>query len=120
MADSEMRFSLVRKQVVITLDTEGGSHKVFIRELTGKDRDGYLSYLGKKMRYDSEGKPQGMKSFDGLQIALLVKCLYDEDDHRVKESVIEAYPAAVVTALYEVAEELSALTDGAAEEVGND
>ena len=116
----KLEFSLVLKEVPVTLQTKSGEQNVFLRELSGKSRDEYLSLLGKKMRYDSDGKPSGLKSFDGLHVALVALCLFDERSKAIPSSVIEQYPASVVEALFDAAQDLSKVTEATAVELGND
>jgi hypothetical protein len=114
-----LSFSLVKKELPVTLETASGSKTIYLRELSGKDRDAYLKILGAKMRFDDEGKPQGLKSFDGLHIPLVSLSLYSEDGKRVPTSEIEEYPAAVVEALFDAAQDLSAINKATTTESGN-
>lgn len=55
-----------------------GDHYVLI-ELTGKMRDVYLNTVGKRVRINSEGKPAGIKNFDGMQAGLVSQMLFKLD-----------------------------------------
>ena len=117
----ELKFSLKREQVRVVLEGEDGKDKVyFLKELTGKGRDEYLSHLSKKMRFNNEGKPSGLKSFDGLQTKLLTICLYDEDGKLAKADTIGAWPSVVVDNLFKKAQDISALNDQGVDDVGNE
>ena len=111
----EMRVSCRRKEVPIILETEEGEKRLVLREMTGKMRDEYLQGISGKMRYDSQGKPSGLKSFKDLQADLLSFCLYDGDDC-VKIEEIRELPASAQKELFVKAQELNALDEKDLEE----
>ena len=112
--------TLVRKmQEVELIDVAGVINKCTLRELTGTERDKYLSSMSSRMKYDAKGKPIGIKSFDGLQAALLERTLYDSDDNLVEKAVIQEYPSSTLQALYEASQKLSALDEKAEDDAKN-
>jgi len=114
-----IRLNLTRKTVDVVLeDSDGRDRNLELRELTGKDRDFYLSGVSERMRYDPKGKPLGLKSFKGLQSSLLTLSLY-ENDKNVQTKEIEGWPASVQEALFEQAQKISSLNQNEDEE-GND
>ena len=114
------RFSLVLKREVVELEGPSGVEAYYVEELDGVDRDSYLNLLGKKTRYDNAGKPVGLKTFDGLHVALVGLSLHKADGALVAKGVIEKYPAGVIEALFDMAQDLSVLTEATKTEVGND
>lgn len=114
-----LQFSLVKKEQAVFLETSTGMKTVYLRELSGKDRDTYLEFMGEKLRYNDEGKPVGLKSYDGLHITLVALSLYGEDGKRVPKTEIEEYPAQVITALFDAAQELSEVSKATTTDLGN-
>jgi len=112
---NELEFTLKLDQIPIVLDGK----KYSLQELTGQQRDAYMDDMNKRMRY-VDGKAEGFTKFEGLQAGLLSKCLVDPEGKNVSESEIQAFPSHVVQALFEKAQELSALDATNAEEVKND
>jgi hypothetical protein len=105
-------------------------------ELTGKARDKYMQGMSGRMRYNSAGKPVGLKNFDGLQANLLVKVLHhathgppDEEggDPTITEvgdavtmNVIQDWGSGTQTELFEMAQELCGMGDDEEEAAKND
>ncbi|MBU0847695.1 hypothetical protein KKH23_10955 [Patescibacteria group bacterium] len=100
-----------------------GSERYLLVELDGKGRDTYLNNLGGRMRHGPDGKPSGVKDFEGLQAFLVAACLRkieaDGELRAVSGETIQAWPAKVVSGLFDAAKELSAL-DEEEEEGKND
>jgi len=104
-----LSFDLDRKEQTATI---GGDDYV-LRELDGKERDRYLNSLGNRMKTSPNGG-QSLKNFDGLQASLITASLFKlEGGERVavKEATVQAWPARVLTGLFNAAKELSALGD---------
>ena len=117
-----LSFNLELKTVPVTMKFEDGDKDYTLKELTGKSRDAYMQSLQSKMRFGKDGKPAGLKSFEGLMNGLLTKTLFNEDDEPVKADEINTYPSSVVGALFTASQELSGLnlSDEDEEELGND
>lgn len=116
----ELSFSLALKEIPIEItDAQGEKKKYTLKELSGKQRDAYLSSMSKRMNFVN-GQAQGLKDYNGIHTALLSRCLYDEHDELVKDTELQEYPATVLAVLYKKAHELSGLGDGAAAEAKND
>jgi len=110
---SELKLSLNRKEVSVTLSDENGAEKKWLlRELSGAERDKYLNKMtGRAIMKD--GKPIGMKSFDGFQTDLLVLSLTDSSTgDTISREEIEELPASTQQILFEKAQELSGLDLG--------
>lgn len=105
----EMRVLCKRKEVPVVLERENGEERhVLLREMSGKMRDDYLTGIAGKMRYNSQGKPAGLKSFQDLQAGLLSFCLY-EGEELVPLKEIREFPASVQKTLFEKAQKMNAL-----------
>ena len=109
---AEMKLTLKLKEVEVTLEDQEGNEKIyFLRELSGKARDEYLTSMTGRMKYDLKGNPIGLKNFDGLQSCLLKRSLYDESGNLVDEKTIQTFPSTAQNALFKKAQELSALDE---------
>lgn len=116
----EIRISCRRKSIPVVLETEEGGEKNFtLQEMTGKMRDDYLTGVAGKMRYNTEGKPCGLKSYQDLQSGLLSFCLY-ENGSLVPIKEIRELPATAQKALFLQAQELNSLQEDIEEVVKND
>ena len=116
MGTSEpLNFVLEREERPVTI---GGESYVLI-ELDGKGRDRYLNNLGGRLRHGQDGKPGGVKNFEGLQAFLVAACLKKVDpDGRKDVSIdtIQSWPAKVVDGLFDAAKDMSALEEEKEEE----
>src|SRR5690606_21335903 len=100
-------------------DPQTGEVKEYeLREMDGERRDQYLNSLGGRMRYDSSGRPLGIKDFKGMQAGLLSRCLYDSEGKLVSDKVIQKRPSSVQTRLYQRARDINSLDEDKTE--GND
>lgn len=105
-------FSLELEEIPIKIkDKNGTTLEYSLRELDGFERDKYLNSLSDRIRIDVNGKPSGVKNFDGLQASLLSKCLWDAEGKLVPISVVQKWPARVQSSLFEQAQKLSGLDD---------
>ncbi len=118
---SPLKFSLKSNVVPVTLDAgDGSARDLEMREMSASARDRYLDCLSSRMRYDGDGKPAGIKKFDGMQAELLSLCLFAPDGKRVTEGDIQLWPASVVSDLYKAAQEMNHLSAGAVVEPPKD
>lgn len=107
-----IRLPLKRKVLKFELeDAEGKVNEVVVNELTGLERDTYLSLVTSKTIF-VDGKPQGMRDLKGLRSALLSACL-TINAIAVTSATIDAWPTTTVEALFDAAQELSGLSEGA-------
>ena len=103
-----IKLSLSRKSSLVELGEGESTRKLELREMTAADRDKYLEDLSRRVRIDGSGKPAGVKDFNGMQAALLTRCLY-EGDKQVPMSEIQEWPAGTVTQLFQEAQKLNHL-----------
>ena len=105
----ELKFSLKRKELPIVLEDVSGVEKRFVlREFSSRDFTTYLSDMGERVKMH-DGKVVGLNSYEGVQTKLISLCLFDEEGKSVKVSVIDEFPASVVNALFNGAQELNGL-----------
>ena len=102
----ELSFNLKLREIPFTITNEdGGNVSYFMKELTGKQRDIYLTKVAKRMDY-SKSTPI-VNNFEGLYSGLLALCVYDENSQLVKEDVIQKYPAGMVSELFNKAQTMN-------------
>lgn len=118
----ELNFSLVLKEIPVTLAEEDGTViYAILKEITGMERDTYLNGVTKRMKFGADGKPTGVSSFNGLNSSLLAICLFDKaTDKPIPLPKINGFPAKVQESLHQAAEKLSGLEMGAKEEAKNE
>ncbi len=109
---SPLKFILKSNAVPVTLLLEEGAVEMELemREMSALARDSYLDRLSSRMRYDNDGKPAGIKKFEGMQAELLSSCLFRKDGKAVIHSEIQAWPASVVSDLFKAAQEMNHLS----------
>lgn len=102
----KLSFSLKLKEEPVEID----GTQFILRELTGAQRDTYLSLqAGRAERHPETGKIIGVKNFDGINTKLVSMSLRGPDGKSVPEATIKDWPSTVVEALFEAAQELSGL-----------
>lgn len=115
-----LEFNLEFQEVPVKIKDESGNVKNYtLREMDGKERDKFLNNMGSRMRIGSDGKPSGIRDFNGMQSGLLTRCLLDEEGKQVSDAVIQGWPAKVQTALFMKAQEMNGLSEGAEAEAKN-
>lgn len=116
---TSLDFDLVLTRIPVNLkDKEGVVHAYYLEELNGEDRDIHLDDLGDRMKYDGPAGKARMKTMKAMQSNLVGQCLYKvsgdgKDDELVPSEVVQKWPARIVQRLYDVANDISALTEKA-------
>jgi len=109
----ELKFTLVRKEIPVTLETEEGELSLVMRELTGKTRDAFVKKVMPSIKVGPDGKPQALKNTGGVETYLLHLSLFyvdgDKTGHNVPLKVIDDWPASTQQALFKEAQKLSQL-----------
>ena len=120
--EEPLKFSLkLAKRDVIIADEHGKEVKYYLKELTGSERDDYMTAMGDKVRYNKKGEFLGMKSFEGLNSSLLCRTLfYTESDEEVGVTTLQNMPAQVLAELFEISQVMSGLKREATDEAGED
>lgn len=117
----DMDFDLTLQEINVTLNDPDTKEKkrYILRELTGDERDSWLQEMSARTGKHPDGSPK-VKNFKGLQASLLKFCLLTEEREKVGVEKIQKWPARVQSKLFEKAQELSGLDQGAEDEAGND
>ncbi len=105
-----LEFTLSSQTIPVVIKTgDGKILNLELREMTAAQRDKHLDSVSSRMAYDADGKPTGIKKFEGMQADLLVLCLWRSDGNGVLKEEIQKWPAAVVASLYQEAQVLNHL-----------
>lgn len=107
-----MKISVVRKSqpVELEMDAEGNVVKVFVKEMTGAQRDEYFNKTSQRSRVDQNtGEVVGIKDYKGLYSTLLAFCVYDAEGKPLPESKIQEWPDGAQRAMFEIARKLNKL-----------
>lgn len=113
-----MNLDLTRR--TFQLELGGTTHE--LRELTGAERDAYVTELLAGAKVGADGKLDSQPKIN--KVAFVAASLYDAPQafggKKVPRETIAQWPARVVEFLYAKADELNALTEGEATKAGND
>jgi hypothetical protein len=101
-------FSLELKTHPINLKQKDGSVELHeVREMSGIERDRYLKSVTRRRR----GNNTNNMELENIQADLIVKSLFRVSDNRqYKIEEIERFPSSLQKRLYDIAQDLSALT----------
>lgn len=107
----KLTFELKLKCIPVELNNSAGVPETYtLSELTGVQRDEYLNDTASRMKFDGQGKAQGVKDFKGMQAKLVSLCLTKGSGGApVTVETINTWPASVVSALFKEAQKLSGL-----------
>jgi len=117
MKDLNFKLSINRRPVILE-DHEGKSINLELRELSAASRDRYMDRLTERMRIGPDGKPAGLKRYEGLKADLLSQALFDEKGENVPQTTIQTWPANVVGMLFDAAQEMNHLDKEEAKKEG--
>lgn len=110
-----LKFTIKQKVVPVNLEIDGTEQEFYLKEMVASVRDQYLTSVSDRVRVDSNGKVTGIKKFDGMQADLIAKCLYYGDgntkDALVAKSLIQAWPASVVSSLFRECQDLNLIDE---------
>lgn len=113
-----LKLNLRTSSIPVTLEGEGGKSEEYqLCEMVAADRDKHLDSLADRIRLSPDGKPAGVKKFDGMQAELISRCLF-KDGKPVPKETIQSWPASVVGALFDEAQKLNHLNATAEEVMG--
>jgi hypothetical protein len=105
--ESELKFSLKRKERPVVLELDGVETPYSLKELDGVGREAYFEYMDEQSVRDEQGKTSGFKSGTNLRIKLVSLCLYSADGSPVSVAVVGSFPGTVLKELDKVASELN-------------
>lgn len=104
-----LEFSLDLQSEPVTLTKDGEKESYVLKEMTGQQRDQYLTSLSKRVSTGKDGKAT-VSNFEGLQAELLTRCLFVVSTNEpAAREVIQSFPASVQSKLFEAAQSLNGL-----------
>jgi len=110
-----LNFSLILPFNPVTLTDKDGTPKNYtLSGFDGQKRDEWFDFVNERM---GEGK---VKKFAGVQSKLVSMCLLDSEGKRVPEDIVSKFPAVVLSALFEAAQDINGLSEKAKEEAKNE
>ena len=108
-------FSLVLPFNPVTLTDKDGVPKNYVLSgFDGQRRDEWFDFVNERM---GEGKT---KKFTGVQSKLVSMCLLDSEGKQVPEAEVSKFPAVVLSALFDAAQDINGLSEKAKEEAKNE
>lgn len=120
MSAEVLKVSVLRKSQPVDLEVEEGQEiRIYVKEMTGAQRDEYFNKTSQRTRTDTNGEVVGVKDFKGLYSTLLSFCVYDTDHKPLPETQIQQWPDGAQRMLFEVAKTLNSLNPKDASE-GNE
>lgn len=112
------------KQTEVILDFDGKEEVCTIREMLGYASDDYMDSIRDKLEFeaDKEGsfKVKGIKSFKGLYSSLLVCTLFHANDKPFTETEIGSLSSSAQKELFNIAQEMNAMTAKTKDAAKND
>jgi len=123
MSTEEIQGDLM--EVPVIFKTKDGNKKYTVREMPGDVLNEFLRENQElaEVLTDSKGKIQvKMANFDQLTNtipSLLKRCLYDENDEIIPFDAIKKMPQRVQKRLFDIAQEVNAMTKDSADKAGN-
>ena len=106
-----LKVSVLRKSQPVLLEIEEGKEvQIFVKEMTGAQRDEYFNKMASRTVRDANGEVTGMKDFKGLYSTLLSLCVYDSSNKSMSEKDIQEWPDSAQKALFDVARDINGLS----------
>lgn len=105
-----IKISVIRKSQPVNLEVEEGKEVlIYIKEMTGAQRDEYFNRMAARTKLDEKGEVIGVKDYKGLYSGLLSLCTYDAQGKQVTEKEIQDWPDTAQKALFDLARDLNNL-----------
>jgi hypothetical protein len=105
-----IKISVIRKSQPVSLEvSEGEEILIYIKEMTGAQRDDYFNRMAARTKLDEKGEIVGVKDYKGLYSGLLSLCTYAADGKPVPEKEIQDWPDTAQKQLFELARDLNNL-----------
>ena len=118
------RIRVMCRQVPVVIEYgDGKEEECTIREMMGDASDDYMQSVQDKLEFesDSEGKfrVSGIKSFKGLYSSLLKCTLFHESGEVFSENEVGKLSTSAQKELFNIAQDLNAMTEEAKEKAKN-
>lgn len=108
MSSEVLKVSVIRKSQPIDIEIEEGKDmRLYVKEMTGAQRDDYFNRAAKKTKTNAQGDVIGFSDYSGSLSLLLSYCLYDADGKLIPEKTIQEWPDAAQKALNSIASALN-------------
>lgn len=121
---SELLIEVECKETPVTLVFKSKKEKCLVKEMNGTDSANYMKAIGENIDYtigeDGKATITGIKSFAGMETELLTRSLFHGDGKPFTKDEIDGLSASAQKKLFNVAQELNAITEEAKEELKND
>lgn len=115
----EVSFDIDVKTVPVKITEKGTVHEFVLHELSGEQRDQYLNFTGRKMKFE-KGDQAGLKDFDNIASFTVSLSLRDKEGQAVPMVRINRWPARVVEGLEKIVKRISGLDKKARDVAKND
>lgn len=114
------RFKKALREEQVELENADGSVEVYtIKEMPGTQRDAYLNASKHRVTV-KDGRPV-VTEFKGIHSHLLSRCMFDSNGKAVEQSVIDStFGGSLQFELFQIAQRVNALGEGAREEEKKD
>lgn len=114
------RFKKALREEQVELENPDGTLEVYsIKEMPGTQRDAYLNASKHRVTV-KDGRPI-ITEFKGIHSHLLSRCMYDANGKLVEQSVIDnTFGGSLQFELFQIAQKVNALGEGAREEEKKD
>jgi hypothetical protein len=101
-SDGVLRFNVVLKSKPVEITDATGRVKTYtLWEMTGEQKDDYLTENAKRVQIAPDGKSGMVTSFKNVNAMLIEKCLISDDTRKnVDRKAIQTWPSSVQIALY--------------------
>lgn len=127
-----LRFSLDFQEKEFVVEHEGKDRKAMLKEMSGREREDYLSQLTRNIDVDGsigankDGADQKfkVKSMAGTSTAMLERCCFwvpenpEEKPTRVTKDELLSWPSKVLQKLSKIANEMNAIDEKSKEQAG--
>ena len=112
------------KETEVILENDGKEETCTIREMLGEASDGYMDSIRDKLEFEADAdgkfKIKSIKSFKGLYSSLLACTLFHENGKLFTEKEIGELSSSAQKELFNIAQEMNAMTSDSKDKVKND
>lgn len=106
-----IKISNIRKTEEVEIETENGTKKYVIREMTGEDHDKFLIWNSKRVSVDRNGKPKGLPDPKDQAAMLISYCLYTDNGEKVKIEEVRKFTTTAQNALVKICMDMHDMTN---------
>lgn len=105
-----LKISVIRKSQPVRLEvSEGEEVLIYVKEMTGAQRDDYFNRMAARTKLGDNGEVVGVKDYKGLYSCLLSLCTYGGDHKLMPERDIQEWPDTAQKALFDLARDINGL-----------